>query len=764
MGSSCSSSSSATVVTTARNVPVKKLRSATEKIDSGIQNGGQHRTAAKTKDTGKNVVSDTSISSSQGSRVLCKQSDLTKETSADTLVQHEKKSPGGVSLNNGGSTRDSTASCNSQDSIESLCKPENSESISTLREEVHVTETEAQEKKRVSSGQCEAIQKEEHKNITIEEKRPCNTTTTATQLSRAADRENVDKSDYKFNGGNAVDTETIRPTATQNSNKLEKTETSGRLKKVELIPDLSVFKELDDYAKQTPEHAETSMRSLVDYLTRPTKTPLERIRVLFMWMATHVKYDVSGYVTGTAYGDTSPEAVFRTRTAICQGYADLFAELCRLANIPCKTVSGKAKGVDYVVGTKFQEPSNHAWNAVQINGFWYLLDCTWAAGHSDISSRTFVFNYKEHYFLTEPEFLVSDHLPLDDSWQLLNDPVSVGTFESWVLLKSGFFDLGLRMSDLSHTKARVPTKSGSTTIKISLHEAMSFVAHLKSSDGKKKSTEIKNCILHEIVDMEACFYVVPPTEGNFKFTIFAKKGTTSGSHDLLLEYVIQCKIPKATILPFPSSNGVTIRGPGHFLLDGVISGTSHPEAIVDVPEGDVKIQFEFDTRLRFMCHFGEDSRWNEYVFTEPEYACATFYVRCPEPGLHSLTIWAKEESGSGDKSYHKHCTYIMRCKKKKPKCVPFPKTFRTWTSGCKVFQPKNGRLASNRAVQFRIRWPKVADVVAIADGKWFHLVQGSDDCWEGKATTGSQGTSLQVAGKRDPNVNSYEWLLQYTVV
>ncbi|XP_035661164.1 kyphoscoliosis peptidase-like [Branchiostoma floridae] len=803
MGSSCSSLSSATVVTTAKNVngvPTRKQPPVTKETDRRMQNGRQQRTTtAKTKDTGKDFVSNTNIPTSQGSNLLCKHSELIQDANADVSVQYDKKSLDGVPLTNEGSTRISNASCNSQDAIESLCKPEGSERPSTPgKTATRATETQAQSKKQKPSEQSEVIQNDEQKNSKNEAKKE-----STTKLSDAATRELFHKSDDNSKGGNVVDTdETIRQIATHEPVSCEKADndktnskdengsttndgkgTGGqddteripvpspimpeikrRLKKVELIPDVSVFKELDDYAKQTPENAETSMRSLVNYLTLPTKTSLERIRVLFMWVATHVRYDVSAYVKGAPYGDTSPEAVFRTRLAICQGYADLFAELCSLVNIPCKTISGKAKGIDYVVGTKFKEPSNHAWNAVQIDGFWYLIDCTWAAGHSDISSRTFVFSYTEHYFLTEPEFLVSDHLPIDDSWQLLDDPVSVQTFESWVLLKARFFDLGQRMSDLNHTKSRVPTKSGSTTIKISLREPMSFVVHLKSSDGKKKLSETKDCVLHEIVNMEARFYVVPPTEGNFLLTIFAKKGTSSGSHDLLLEYVIQCKIPKAASVPFPSANGGTLRGPGHFLLDGVISGTSHLEAIIDVPDGDVKIQFEFERKLRFMCHFGEDSRWNEYVLTEAEDNCATFYVRCPEAGFHRLTIWTKEDTGSGDGSYHRHCTYIISCKKKKPKCAPFPKTFRTWTSGCKVFRPKNGHLASNRAVQFRVRWPEVVDVAAVADGKWYHFVHGSDDCWEGNATTGSQGTSLQVAGKRDPNVNSYEWLLQYSVV
>ncbi|XP_019617917.1 PREDICTED: kyphoscoliosis peptidase-like, partial [Branchiostoma belcheri] len=192
--------------------------------------------------------------------------------------------------------------------------------------------------------------------------------------------------------------------------------------KKDLIPDLQVFKDLDQRAVQAPEgHA--SIKDLVLYLIQTAKTPLEKARVLFRWVTSHIQYDVVSYVTGRSGSkDVTPGGVFKTRMSVCQGYADLYNEMCRLAEVECVTISGRSKGGSYRVGQKFGPGSDHAWNAVKIEGRWYLLDCTWAAGNGDLQKRTFEFKYNEHYFFTDPEVFVTNHHPTDNKWQLLEKP------------------------------------------------------------------------------------------------------------------------------------------------------------------------------------------------------------------------------------------------------------------------------------------------------------------------------------------------------
>lgn len=61
-------------------------------------------------------------------------------------------------------------------------------------------------------------------------------------------------------------------------------------------------------------------------------------------------------------------------------YAQVFETLCKYANIQCVIVSGHAKDVHYDPGMKFTKESHrHTWNAVQIQGDWYLIDPAWGA-------------------------------------------------------------------------------------------------------------------------------------------------------------------------------------------------------------------------------------------------------------------------------------------------------------------------------------------------------------------------------------------------
>lgn len=54
-----------------------------------------------------------------------------------------------------------------------------------------------------------------------------------------------------------------------------------------------------------------------------------------------------------------------TGSATCEGYAKLFQYLCYCVGIPCTQVVGTADG------------GPHMWNALQLEGDWYLTDITW---------------------------------------------------------------------------------------------------------------------------------------------------------------------------------------------------------------------------------------------------------------------------------------------------------------------------------------------------------------------------------------------------
>ena len=70
-----------------------------------------------------------------------------------------------------------------------------------------------------------------------------------------------------------------------------------------LIPDQ--FFALDKYAKNCPVKYHKDIPSLVEYLLKPANTEIEKVRVLFTWIATHIRYDDIAYNT-KKYPDYTP--------------------------------------------------------------------------------------------------------------------------------------------------------------------------------------------------------------------------------------------------------------------------------------------------------------------------------------------------------------------------------------------------------------------------------------------------------------------------
>jgi len=53
----------------------------------------------------------------------------------------------------------------------------------------------------------------------------------------------------------------------------------------------------------------------------------------------------------------------------------------------------------------------------------------------------------EYYFMSDPHQLIFSHFPDTPDWQLLDQPVSLTTFEDLVPVKSSFFKYGLQLLD-----------------------------------------------------------------------------------------------------------------------------------------------------------------------------------------------------------------------------------------------------------------------------------------------------------------------------
>jgi Transglutaminase-like superfamily len=205
------------------------------------------------------------------------------------------------------------------------------------------------------------------------------------------------------------------------------------------VQEAKVYKAIDQHALNAPAEAEESLESLAKYLVAPGKTDRDKARAIFRWIADRVAYDAESFFA-QKQEDNSPEGVLKSRKAVCAGYANLFADLARRVGLEVATVSGYAKGVGYDPDKKLTQ-TNHAWNAVRLDGDWQLIDATWGAGY--LKDKEFVKRFTPLYFLIDPEKLIFSHLPADDKWQLRTPLLEMDEFWQQPKVDRGLWELGV---------------------------------------------------------------------------------------------------------------------------------------------------------------------------------------------------------------------------------------------------------------------------------------------------------------------------------
>lgn len=214
------------------------------------------------------------------------------------------------------------------------------------------------------------------------------------------------------------------------------------------------------YIDRSVQVYETSSPALLlKEITTPHQTDMQKIRSIFGWITGNIAYNVraaarsrSSVMFEEMDDDTArvlkplnlrvAETVLRRRMAVCDGYARLFKTLCDHAGIPSEVISGYARTGWDRRRSKFG--SNHSWNVVFIDTAWYLLDATWASGHTNFRGDEFIRQYDSRYFLTSPGQFITDHYPEDVRWTLLKDPPTLNEFYNSPYRYKGFVKTGIQ--------------------------------------------------------------------------------------------------------------------------------------------------------------------------------------------------------------------------------------------------------------------------------------------------------------------------------
>ena len=113
-----------------------------------------------------------------------------------------------------------------------------------------------------------------------------------------------------------------------------------------------------------------AVASLISDLDLKDKTDYQKIKSIYDYMCSNISYDYDNLEDDTYMLKYTAYAALISRTAVCQGYANLFYRLALEAGVDARLITGTGNG------------GGHAWNIANLGDSYYYLDSTWDAGRA----------------------------------------------------------------------------------------------------------------------------------------------------------------------------------------------------------------------------------------------------------------------------------------------------------------------------------------------------------------------------------------------
>lgn len=233
------------------------------------------------------------------------------------------------------------------------------------------------------------------------------------------------------------------------------------------------FQTVDERIRSYPKNI-TSAEQLAAQIAHDFSTDTEKVRAIYTWLATNIRYDVVKFNKGdirinfsytdqrdlqqkiNAVNNHTVNETMRTKKAVCEGYAQTFKKVSELLEIPCLFISGYSKTSIEDIG-KSPKQEDHAWNAVRIDDTWHLIDATWGAGVTQ--NGQWKPRFDNYYFFTKPDEFVLSHLPSEAELSFTGKKHSVANFFKKPLYSHAYFEHRLQLMSPLQGDLRVRSNS-----------------------------------------------------------------------------------------------------------------------------------------------------------------------------------------------------------------------------------------------------------------------------------------------------------------
>ncbi|MEM6514748.1 MAG: transglutaminase domain-containing protein [Bacteroidota bacterium] len=225
------------------------------------------------------------------------------------------------------------------------------------------------------------------------------------------------------------------------------------------------YNAVDDIVLGYPDNF-NSIKTFSERIQKDFNTDVDKVRAVYFWISNHIKYDyksLSRKNKSQTYKDDTEltliqrryaEKVLKRKLGVCEGYSQLMKFVLNELNIETKVITGYAKRFPKEIG-KIRNSTNHAWNAVKVDGKWQLIDATWSTA-TNANDPEHV-DFKETYFFIAAKDLLKSHLPQEEKWQLLDKPMTKSEFFYQPLFYEPYFNSGLELSEENLGILRIKT-------------------------------------------------------------------------------------------------------------------------------------------------------------------------------------------------------------------------------------------------------------------------------------------------------------------
>ena len=111
-------------------------------------------------------------------------------------------------------------------------------------------------------------------------------------------------------------------------------------------------------------------------LKKSAKTDADLVRSIYLVVTSYIHYDYDYYYNSSKGTFFEASDVFKNRRTVCEGYANLFIEMCRVAGIPARKAEGMGLSNLYTEEQQVQlyqnNIMNHAWCEYYLDGKWHF--------------------------------------------------------------------------------------------------------------------------------------------------------------------------------------------------------------------------------------------------------------------------------------------------------------------------------------------------------------------------------------------------------